>query len=349
MRHSHRYASLLPTLLALALSASAAPSRKPAHGNHRSHPKVKAARPSRPPEPVFLPAEANDFSGFPHLVAKGAGSSVLRAQVLLDRAHFPVGEIDGRYGLNTRRAVAAYNAAHGLKGGEDVDEATWAGLNHHPQPVIVPYSIAPEDVAGPFVQIPKEMVDKAKLPALEYESAIERLGEKFHASPKILRALNPGVTFNTGVVIQVPGVDRPQLPRAASVHVKEADRSVEAVDGAGRVMARYPATVGSDHDPLPIGTAKIMGLRWSPKFNYNPDLFWDAEPGDKKVQIPAGPNSPVGVVWIDLSLPHYGIHGSPEPATISRTESHGCIRLTNWDATELAHLIHPGTPAILEK
>jgi lipoprotein-anchoring transpeptidase ErfK/SrfK len=123
--------------------------------------------------------------------------------------------------------------------------------------------------------------------------------------------------------------------------------AVEAVDEKGMVVARYPATTGSEHDPLPLGKWKINGVAWNPTYNYNPDLFWDAESDEKKVKLAAGPNSPVGAVWIDLSKPHYGIHGTPMPSTIGKTSSHGCIRLTNWDAIELARIVTPGMAAIL--
>ena len=133
------------------------------------------------------------------------------------------------------------------------------------------------------------------------------------------------------------------------IRVSKSHRAVEAVSENGVVMARYPATIGSAHDPLPLGNWKINGVSWNPPYHYNPELFWDAETSDKKAKIPAGPNNPVGVVWIDLSKPHYGIHGTPEPSTIGKTTSHGCIRLTNWDASELAKVVTPGMPAVLEQ
>jgi lipoprotein-anchoring transpeptidase ErfK/SrfK len=151
------------------------------------------------------------------------------------------------------------------------------------------------------------------------------------------------------VVIQVPSVTRPPLEKTAgmSIRVSRKKGTVEAIDEKGVVVARYPATTGSAHDPLPLGNWKINGVAWNPPYNYNPDLFWDAEASEKKVKLAPGPNSPVGVVWIDLSKPHYGIHGTPVPSTIGKTSSHGCIRLTNWDATELAKMVTPGMPAIL--
>ncbi|MGH9441518.1 MAG: L,D-transpeptidase, partial [Thermoanaerobaculia bacterium] len=201
-----------------------------------------------------------------------------------------------------------------------------------------------------FTPIPAEIADQATLPVLGYENPAEALGEKFHVSPRLLGLLNPGVIFDrAGMIIQVPNVARPPLAKAAgmTIRVSKSHSAVEAVDANGDVLARYPATIGSDHDPLPLGNWKINGVAWNPPFNYNPDLFWDADSSEKKVKLPSGPNSPVGPVWIDLSKPHYGIHGTPAPSTIGKTSSHGCIRLTNWDAVELAKLVTPGMPAIL--
>jgi lipoprotein-anchoring transpeptidase ErfK/SrfK len=312
---------------------------------HRKAGKVSAAE--------FSARLANDPSKRPRLTSSRAtGSSVLRIQILLDRAHYSPGEIDGRYGGNTRRAVAAFNESQLLKGGEKAEVKTWDALNRDEAPAVVSYVMTAEDVAGPFEKIPDETAEKARLGALGFESPIEGLAEKFHASPRLLRALNPGAAFDTaGVELQVPNVERTLLAKArgVSVRVSEADHSVVVLDREGSVMARYPATVGSERDPLPLGKWKINGVSWKPSFTYNPELFWDSEPGDEKAKLPPGPNNPVGVVWIDLSKPHYGIHGSPEPASIGSSTSHGCIRLTNWDALELGHLVSPGTSAVLEK
>jgi lipoprotein-anchoring transpeptidase ErfK/SrfK len=294
---------------------------------------------------------ANDPATRPPLPARAtSGSAVLRLQVLLDRAHFPTGEIDGRYGGNTRRAVAAFNLSRGLKGEGRVDARTWAALNRDTAPVVVPYVLTADDVAGPFEKLPEEIPERAKRAALGFESTLEELGERFHAGPGLLRRLNPGAAFDVaGGEVKVPNVDRAPLAKADGIRVVVSgnDHSAAVVGPDGKVTARYPATVGSEHDPLPVGEWKINGVAWKPTFNYNPELFWDSEPGDEKAKLPPGPNNPVGVVWIDLSKPHYGIHGTPEPSAIGGTTSHGCIRLTNWDALELAHLVSPGTPAVL--
>jgi lipoprotein-anchoring transpeptidase ErfK/SrfK len=301
-------------------------------------------------------AAVNRAGGHPVLTASSQRSaSVVRAQILLDRAHFSPGEIDGRFGGTMRGAIAAFHRsrkikATNIKDGPRVSAATWKALNLDTAPAIVSYTLTAEDVAGPFTAIPEEMADKAKLPALGYESVTEALGEKFHVSPSLLAALNPRQKFNrAGTVIQVPGVVRPPLVKSAGmmVRVSRSAGAVEAVDGNGTVVARYPATTGSKYDPLPLGEWKINGVARNPTYNYNPDLFWDAEASEKKVKLAAGPNSPVGVVWIDLSKPHYGIHGTPVPSTIGKTSSHGCIRLTNWDALELAQIVTPGMAAVL--
>jgi lipoprotein-anchoring transpeptidase ErfK/SrfK len=277
------------------------------------------------------------------------GAAVLRLQILLDRANYSPGEIDGRYGKNLRNAIVAFQQSHDLKPDGVVGPAMWTALNAGAAPALVPYTISPEDVAGPFEPVPPDLQAQAKLAALHYESALEGLAEKFHCSPQTLLALNPGRPVDQpGTALVVPNVQSAAPPAAAKVVVDASGSSVTAFDAAGAVLARFPASTGSSHDPLPVGTWKILGVKKMPPFHYNPNLFWDADGGDKQATIAAGPNNPVGVVWIALSKPHYGIHGTPAPGRIGYSESHGCIRLTNWDALKLAAMVKPGTPAILQ-
>jgi lipoprotein-anchoring transpeptidase ErfK/SrfK len=301
---------------------------------------------------VTLPATAPATGPDAINAAQGDdGDATLHAQILLDRAHFSPGEIDGRGGSNTRRAISGFQASRNLPVTGTLDDATWSALTQDAQPALVSYTLTDADVAGPFEPIPADMMEKAKLPALGYSTVQEALGEKFHASPALLAKLNPAATFVVGEQIIVPNVTgvASELPKAAKVVVDKSDATVSLVDAAGKTYAQFPATMGSIHDPLPLGEWKIQGVGNNPTFHYNPALFWDANPGHSKATIPAGPNNPVGVVWVDLSKEHYGIHGTPEPAKIGKTASHGCIRLTNWDALTLAHAVGPGTPALLQE
>ncbi len=259
--------------------------------------------------------------------------------------------MDGSYGENMRYTVKAYQAAHGLPANGIVNGAMWEALNADTAPAIAPYTITETDVAGPFVKTPADMLEQSKLTALSYQSVMEELGERFHSSPKLLQRLNPGKHFDkAGEQIQTPQVaPDPVKGTVAKVIVTEATKSAEAVDAEGKVLAHYPATMGSPHDPLPVGDWKIHRPIQHPDFFYNSDLFWDADEAHAKAKIPPGPNNPVGVVWIGLTKEHYGIHGTPEPALIGKTQSHGCIRLTNWDAEDLAGLVKPNMAAILKK
>ena len=294
-------------------------------------------------------SEANN--SVTNVIAPGTkGPAVLRAQILLDRAGFSPGEIDAAYGPNFRAAFQGFQKAHQLATTDELRTETWTVLNMDSAAVLVEYEISAEDVAGPFQRIPRDLLKQSELDALSYESPIELLGEKFHVSPKVLTVLNPGKTFDrTGERIMVPSVrtNTESTSKAASVVVRKSDRTVSALDANGQVIAQFPASMGSEHDPLPIGKWKINGVGRNPVFHYNPELFWDADPKHSKAKIAPGPNNPVGVVWIDLSKPHYGIHGTPDPSLVGHTQSHGCIRLTNWDALRLAGLVSPGMPAIL--
>jgi lipoprotein-anchoring transpeptidase ErfK/SrfK len=312
---------------------------------HASHVKPAAAT-----APAMTQDAVNDAALMDEVGSGSHGAAVLRAEILLDRARFSPGEIDGKYGSNLRQAIAGFQKSRGIAVSGKVDAATWQALDKDTAAALTTVTLTDADVAGPFVPIPDGAPAQAKLDALGYASSLEALGERFHANPALLKELNPGKSFDkAGVTLVVPAVDATEpMPAVAKVLVDKSASTVSLLDEAGKVVAQYPASTGSRHDPLPIGDWKIKGVAKHPVFHYNPNLFWDAKATDKKAILPAGPNNPVGVVWIDLSKDHYGIHGTPEPSKIGKTQSHGCIRMTNWSAQTVSEAVKPGMTATLQ-
>src|SRR5690606_17767963 len=291
-----------------------------------------------------LAAAANDRT-----VHEGEGAQ-LRLQVLLDRAHFSPGQIDGLAGSNQQRALRGFQQARGLEVTGEADAATWKALEQDQAPVLVQHRLTEADIAGPYAGLPEDMMQQAELEQLGYASLAEALGERFHASPALLRKLNPQLDdARAGDAIVVPAVAAGSLPAAAKIVVDRSDSVLQLLDAQDTLIAQFPASTGSERDPLPIGQWKVVTVVEDPTFHYNPELFWDADPAHSKAILAPGPNNPVGTVWIDLDKKHYGIHGTPAPEGIGKGQSHGCIRLTNWDARTVAAAVRAGVPVTLQE
>jgi lipoprotein-anchoring transpeptidase ErfK/SrfK len=307
---------------------------------------------------LFVPVSAHAQSGSAAAPPPPAGLSL---QVSLDRAGFSPGTIDGAPGRNTRAALQRFQEARGLQPSGTLDDATRQALPA--DPALTAYTLTEEDLAGPFVdRIPDDMMEKRTLEVLAYTSPAEMLAERFHTTPRLIARLNPALQWQAGAVLQVPNVEPfvvPAVTETRNANPPDADRVAEVrvsrqagallVRGVdGKVLFSAPVTSGSEHDPLPLGTWKVTAVYLRPVFNYSPELFWDADPSHGKAKLPAGPNNPVGVVWIDLDKEHYGLHGTPEPERVGVSQSHGCVRLTNWDAMRVAALVKTGTSVIFE-
>ncbi|HAF40734.1 MAG TPA: hypothetical protein DCG90_03050 [Sphingobium sp.] len=339
---------------------------------NESAPANKAVPPGKA---VAEPADRNGDYAFEIVPEQKAwqANPVLQAQVALDRRGFSPGVIDGKDGMSFKAALRGFQLAQGLPVTGAYDEKTGIALMEgEKRPTSWLVKIPPGFARGPFFGIPKGLNEQASLPALTYRNLLEKLAERFHTTPEALTALNPpGTRVGPGLTIRVPAVDNQPVariegdergwsetlaslgvakdqPQADRIVVDKSEGLLKVYGADKRLIAQFPVTTGSQHDPLPLGEWTVRGVSRNPDFHYNPTLFWDASAKDEKAVLKPGPNGPVGVVWIDLSKDHYGIHGTPEPQTIGRTESHGCIRLTNWDAARLAQMVKSGVKATFQ-
>jgi lipoprotein-anchoring transpeptidase ErfK/SrfK len=287
-----------------------------------------------------------EFSGKPP-PADEMSPLELRLQVLLARAHFSPGEIDGKFGENAQKALRAYAEAKQLSSGDRLTPEVWQRLRADDRPVITTYDITPKDVAGPFLKsLPARMEDMKHLGRLDYLSPREELAERFHMSEQLLAALNPHRQFDragTGLAVADLATGAGGLAQPDRIEVDKVRQTVKVFDESKRLIDFYPATVGSEDKPSPTGTLKVTSIDQHQFYRYNPKYHFKGVHAKSPFIIRPGPNNPVGTVWISLPGEGYGIHGTPDPGKISKAQSHGCARLTNWDVERLASELRKGT------
>ncbi|MBB3963442.1 L,D-transpeptidase family protein [Rhizobium metallidurans] len=291
----------------------------------------QVTQPTRPAEPVIT-------------LKNKSKSEIVALQVFLDRAGTSPGAIDGRMGANVTKAIYAYEQMTGEKLDPNNTDAILEQLRMSGGLPVGTYTITPADAAGPYVaEIPEDYAVKAQMTSLSFTSTSEALAERFHMDEAFLKELNPGVDFTVpGTIIKVINPGEPKTSSVARIVADKAKKQVFAYDASGNLISAYPASIGSNDTPSPSGTMKVDRVAFNPGYTYNPKINFQQGANDKVLNIPPGPNGPVGTIWIALSKPTYGIHGTPDPSKIGRTQSHGCVRLTNWDATELAKMVKPG-------
>jgi lipoprotein-anchoring transpeptidase ErfK/SrfK len=269
---------------------------------------------------------------------------VAALQVLLDRRGASPGVIDGRFGSNVDKAIVAYRELTGENLKSTDTEAIKAALAASGGDPFADYQITPEDAAGPYVaSVPEDYGQKAKLERLSFTSVTEMLAERFHMDEAYLKALNPEANFNRpGTIVKVANFGRLVSTPVARIVADKSRKQVRGYGEDGKLVAAYPATIGSSDTPSPTGNHAVSRIAFNPNYTYNPKINFKQGDNTQVLTIPPGPNGPVGSIWIALDKPTYGIHGTPEPSKIGKTESHGCVRLTNFDANELAKLVKPG-------
>ena len=339
---------LLRTLaLVLPLAIAAAPPLAQAATSKHAH--AAAGKKASALVVTPFPADAmqhvqqlNGDTATPELKQGAKGPAVVRAQVMLDRAWFSVGEIDGDYGSNMTRIVKAFQQARGLPVTGSLDAATWQALGAQQAPAFATYALTDQDINGPYAKTPEDPKAQSMMPSLAYQDASEAIAERFHMSPKLLAALNKGRDLQAGQSIVVTDVGRTQPPagKAAALRIDKSDKILYLLGDGEKVMGAFPVSLGQPE--LPEGQLTIVSKAKNPDFSYDPALLRNPK-SDEKLKLPPGPNNPVGVMWLGLSKEHAGIHGTAEPSQMARVITNGCVRLANWDVVRLSTMVGNGT------
>lgn len=339
-------ALLLPLILSVAPPAALAAKAATTAAKDAAYrlPLVGATIPADPNQHM---TELNADTSTPLIGPGTKGPAVLRAQVLLDRAWFSPGEMDGMYGRNMRFAIAAFQRSRSLPDTGTVDAATWQALNTLAQkPAFGTYMLTEQDVAGPYAKLPEDPREQGKMERLHYESALEALAERFHMKPQLLADMNRDRPLKAGQLIVAPDamVSAPLAAPVVAVRVDKSDKMMYLLGESDRLLGAFPVSIGGMTDDLPADTVlNIVNEVKNPNFMYDPNLLKNAKTTEK-VRLPPGPNNPVGVAWLGLSREHWGIHGTAEPSQMARVQTNGCIRLTNWDVLRLATVAGKGIP-----
>lgn len=285
--------------------------------------------------------EAAQYNG--GALPSGRTALTAKVQLLLDRSGTSPGVIDGFKGGMSQSALKAFERRNGLPQDGIMDPHVWNLLQAYAtRPVTQSYTITQADAEGLVDSIPVDYAEKAQMTAMAHTSVAERLGERFHMDERFIQFLNPGIDLVPGATIQVMAPNQPIRGQVARILIDKDNRRVAGYDANGRMLVDYPATIGSSATPSPVGTHDVRTVAINPNYTYNPAVNFQQGDNDRKLIIPPGPNGPVGTVWIGLSKPTYGIHGTPTPSQLFQNQSMGCVRLTNWDAEELAKMVSIG-------
>jgi len=332
-------------------AAASRPSVRAAPGPTNPGPEVRATRTEEttnpPPEPGWR--DLRDDGPGPARPVR----SVFEAQIALARQGISAGSLDARLGSQTRAALSAYQRRIGLVPTGVLDRDTRERLLITP-PLLATFEVGSNDLAR-LRPVPKTWLEKSQQTRLDYESLLELVAEKSQSHPALIRRLNPGVDWSNpapALVLRVPRVEYPPpSTKAGLIRISLSERHLEVLDTAGHLLAFFPCSIGRVAAKRPVGDLQVVVVAPNPNYTFDPEVFPESEEGrrlGRKLVLPPGPNNPVGTAWIGLSRPGYGIHGTPNPEQVGRTESHGCFRLANWNAEYLARLVSVGTPVRVE-